>query len=351
MHLKNNFDFLRLMFSFWVVYSHAFPQTGQRYLDWLFRHSGQVTFSKIGVAGFFVISGYLVFQSMERSSTWLGFLWKRFLRLYPAFIVVLLLTVILGPIVYQNAETPYWQNSEVFSYIHRNLRLYPMQYGISGIFSQNPMPDYINGSLWTLVYEFSSYLFLALIFMVRKNRKLLLLALLTTFAFYMYAVVFPNPKIDNWQYGIIQGFHFVELGAYFVAGSLLGFFKVEKWRADIKNALIILSFLAIIISLTFGAYKYVGHFALPLFSILFGLASYPIINQVKDKIGDISYGMYIYAFPIQQTLSYYYPKLSPEGSWIFGGLLAGLFGYASWHLIEKRALKFKKLFDLKSYKN
>ena len=181
--MKNNFDFLRLIFALFVVIAHSYPLSGNLISNqWIYQvTNGHIELSNIGLNGFFIISGYLIFQSLERSKTIVSYLWKRVLRLFPALFVVLLLTVFLAPLVYEST-TPYMQNKEVFSYLPRNLLLYDLQYHIKGVFDQNPYPSAINGSLWTICYEFSMYLLLGLLFFI-KNDKVRFALVLFAFLF------------------------------------------------------------------------------------------------------------------------------------------------------------------------
>jgi peptidoglycan/LPS O-acetylase OafA/YrhL len=125
---KNNFDFLRLLFASFVIITHSYPLCGIFECDWLCQiTNGQVLFSYIGVKGFFVISGYLVFQSLQRSNNILDYYWKRCLRLFPALFVVLFLTVVLSPFVYES-DIPFFHNKSLLTYLPNNLSIYNIQY-------------------------------------------------------------------------------------------------------------------------------------------------------------------------------------------------------------------------------
>ena len=105
---KNNFHFLRLLFAFFVVITHSYAITGIKENDILAQiTNSQTTFSYIGVRGFFIISGFLIFQSLKRSENLLNYYWKRILRLFPALIVVLLLTIIIGVFITEENVTSY----------------------------------------------------------------------------------------------------------------------------------------------------------------------------------------------------------------------------------------------------
>ncbi|KFF08272.1 hypothetical protein [Chryseobacterium luteum] len=101
-------------------------------------------------------------------------------------------------------------------------------------------------------------------------------------------------------------------------------------------------FLALIISLYFEFYKYVSPVLLPLLILLIGVHKTRYISSIGSKTGDISYGVYIYAFIIQQTLMYYF-GLGTIRLMLANIVITCIFAYGSWHLIEKRMLTYKNL--------
>jgi peptidoglycan/LPS O-acetylase OafA/YrhL len=151
------------------VITHSYTLSGVDENDLLVEITNrQTSLSYIGVRGFFIISGYLIFQSIERSSSLLSYYWKRVLRLFPGLLVVLGLTIILGIFVYDNNLKSYLSNKTMWSYLPNNLFLFNLQFGISGVFEGGA----INGSLWTLRYEFSFYILLSLFYFLRNKKKI-----------------------------------------------------------------------------------------------------------------------------------------------------------------------------------
>src|SRR5882762_7976735 len=153
---QNNFNSLRLLFAVFVVISHCYPLSGATTGDYLNRlTNGQVSFSFIGLSGFFIISGYLCFQSLERSHTLVSYFWKRIRRIYPGLIAMLLMTVLLCGVVYEGSWVDYFSSRSVWTYLSSNLLLVKQQMEIDGVFTHNPYNPAINGSLWSLLYEVS----------------------------------------------------------------------------------------------------------------------------------------------------------------------------------------------------
>src|SRR5688572_20698102 len=150
---SNNFDFIRISASVFVLIGHSSDVLYNKHLSfdpakWLFGFSLQ----SFGVLIFFIISGFLVTKSFEFKSTWPRFLIGRILRIFPALIVVVLLSVfVLGPMITTYSIEDYFENHFTFQYL-QNMTLYRMYYYLPGVFESNPVAGSVNASLWTLPY-------------------------------------------------------------------------------------------------------------------------------------------------------------------------------------------------------
>ena len=154
---QNNFNILRLIFASTVIISHSYPLTNNIEIFSKITNN-QIDLGSISVEIFFIISGYLIFTSLHCSKSIISYLWKRILRLFPALVIMLLITILILPFI-TNSNNIFLQK-DYYSYLYNNLTLYRVQYSVKGIFENNPYPKAINGSLWTLRYEFTMYLFL-----------------------------------------------------------------------------------------------------------------------------------------------------------------------------------------------
>jgi peptidoglycan/LPS O-acetylase OafA/YrhL len=336
---NNNFDFLRLIFATCVIISHSFTLSGFSDCDYLCQFSNaQINFSYIGVKGFFVISGYLIFQSLKRSENIFDYFWKRILRLFPALFLVLLLTIILTPFVYKG-DVPFLLNKSVLTYIPNNFSLYRMQYKIDGVFEDNPYDSSINGSLWTIRYEFTFYILLSFFIFFRNYKIMTNLILLILFLLLFICNIFFFNKLKEYGF-ILRLEHLLDLGIFFIAGSILASLNIEKFTR--KKELLIFICLLLSISIYLNFYNYTKYLTFPILLILFGLNPIPLICNVVEKFGDLSYGIYIYAFPVQQTLVYYF-KLNYFDLMIYSLIITFLLAFFSWHIIEKNSLKYKKI--------
>jgi peptidoglycan/LPS O-acetylase OafA/YrhL len=337
---KNNFDFLRLIFAVFVIITHSYPLSGIIEEDILFQIThGQTSLSYIGVRGFFVISGFLIFQSLLRSKSLTDYYWKRVLRLFPALFIVLLLTVLLGVFVYQGSPLDYFASKSVRTYIPNNLTLYSLQYHISGVFETNPYKSAINGSLWTIPYEFTLYILVSFFFFFKSKGNFIRLILIVLIIVLYILNLMITDYLSELNYKVLNAKYMSNLGLYFLIGSFMANinFKSDKLKYVLFFAAIIL----FILSLAFNVFNKFEFIILSVIVIPFGLLSVKYINNIVKKIGDMSYGIYIFAFPVQQTLMYYF-KFDYKELMFCSLIITLLLSYFSWHLIEKRALEFKK---------
>lgn len=345
---NNNFDFLRFVFAILVVVSHAYPLSGSsESAQWIYQiTNGQIVYAKIGLDGFFIISGFFIFKSLQRSSSINNYLKKRFLRLFPGLFFVLLLTLIAVPFLY-NSDIPFCSNKEFLTYLPNNFSLYGFQPLITGVFDNNPYHS-INGSLWTLRYEFSLYVVLVLLYFFRDNKKLIRMLLLFAFStLFLVHVIFFGGFMELTILGM-KGNHILNFGAYFVAGSLLasfGFDRIKNRQQSFFIVSITIVALLILVSIYFNYYNYVKHIFFTIIVLLIGYMPIKILSDFR-KIGDMSYGIYIYSFPIAQIMMYFF-SLSTYELMVYSILVSIVFGFLSWHLIEKKVLRYKNVSNIK----
>lgn len=296
-----NFDLMRLVAALLVVVSHTFPLAGQAPL----RIMGVEDLGALGVAVFFVISGYLVSASYERDPK--SYLFKRILRIEPGLIASLVVTVGLLAFVTTAPAAEYWPAAAM--YVVRNALLYPATYALPGVFQDVPMAGVVNGVLWTLRLEFTFYVVLLLI----RARLSLVLALTAICAVVTVTMTFTHP---DWAQEKLTRVLFLgaRSGMLFFAGAAIQLSRrqVPLWLGGASVV----------------AFPLLGPLALP--TAVLGLA------RPGKLPADLSYGVYIYAFPLQQMLA-------AQGQLnVLTAVLAVLpFAAASWFLVEKPSLRLK----------
>ena len=335
---RNNFDFLRLFFASLVIISHSFPLAGCKEFFEIFTNN-QISLGEFSVDCFFIMSGYLIFQSLERSKTLASYLWKRVLRLYPALFVLLVITLCIIPIVYQGNNI--FQESSYWTYLPNGISLYRIQYEITGVFETNPYKKAINGSLWSLSYEFTLYILLMFLFPFRTNKKCTRILLTIAFIIAFFLLQF-RPFFLNRFFGYIMlsSTLMYKLSVFFFAGSILSLFDLKKYNTLVTRVIIAFS---LVLSVIFSCYNIVSPILLPLLVLMLAKIHTAPLHIIEKKFGDISYGVYIYGFFVQQILMNYF-NLSPLILMIISLIITYILAYNSWHLIEKRSLKYKNLF-------
>jgi peptidoglycan/LPS O-acetylase OafA/YrhL len=336
----NNFDLLRILFAWFVIVSHSYVLNGDGATDPLFVATNSTfLFSFIGVKGFFIISGYLIFKSMMVSTSIFEYLVKRVLRIFPALAVVLLITLAAVYFIYPSNLAPFFSNKEVYAYFLGNLVLFKPHFFIQGIFSGLPSSA-INGSLWTIEYEFFFYLFILLFFFVRSHKIFLKIALAIVIGIFLMVRLL----LYNWT---VQTHFFIpleplfDLGIYFLMGSLLSCFHFDA--INYKHTIAAVLLIALIAAIYFGVGHTVVYVTLPFLVIYLGKQTSRVATFVHASIGDPSYGIYLYAFPLQQFIIYWF-RPSTLMLFIASTIGAFIFGYLSWILIEKKALALKQYF-------
>ncbi|HEX4191588.1 MAG TPA: acyltransferase family protein, partial [Stellaceae bacterium] len=190
---ENNFDALRLLAALAVILSHAFliAQGTEKNdpLNWL--TGNQCMLGLTGVFVFFAVSGFLVTQSFEQTRSPLRYLMKRVLRIFPAYLVCLVLTAfVLGPIVTTLSLGDYLHRPEPYRYLFYNSFFDIRVHELPGVmFVDNPVGLEVNGSLWSLGCEFDMYLMVLVLGLLRLIRWPVCVALL---ALGMACIAFPD---------------------------------------------------------------------------------------------------------------------------------------------------------------
>jgi len=344
-HSENAFDFLRFVAAFAVLYSHSFALLGlwEPFLVFGFPAAN------IGVYVFFVISGFLVCQSWDRDPNLARFAARRGLRLLPGLFIAVCFTVfVIGPLTTTLPVMQYFGAAGTWTYLLSNASLSVGQYALPGVFETNPYPAAVNGSLWTLRYEAILYITLAVIGATTRRRYLRWACLILLSLFALGWCVSKALGVDRYAIGlpfithIGINFDWVYLalfGTFFFAGSSLYVFR-DSVQLSISAALV-LALPCLFASNIFWATLFLWLF-LPYATLVFAYRA-PAILRRFGKRGDLSYGIYVYAFPVQQVTCYFAHKAGAGWFPAFAissmatVILAGL----SWHYVERPALDWK----------
>lgn len=326
---KNNLDLIRLFAACLVIYGHAnaFLPTDSRVYDfvarWLiFEYSGS-----LAVKIFFFLSGLVVANSFFRNGSVIHFFLARIFRIWPALIFVLLMMAfVIGPIVTNVPFKSYIYDNETYSYVYKNI-LMRATYNLPGVFSGN-IGQAVNGSLWTLSYEVKSYLFFISIAMIGVFRVKffvwLIFAISLIYPFNPFNVFFDreiNMEIDM-------------LLPCFFSGVLMAFLK-DKIKLSIFP---VFGFLILFFIFKGTKISYYMFYAFLFFGILY-FSTRPLIVSWRLP-ADVSYGVYLWGWPVQQILIHYFPGINPFLYVFTSVLISIIIGSISWFFIEKYAINF-----------
>jgi len=326
----NNFDALRVAAAVAVIFSHSFliADGTEKHEPLIWLTGNQSILGLAGVFVFFAISGYLVTQSWENTASPLRFLLKRCLRIFPGLLVALLLSAfVLAPLVTTLPLAEYLRRPEPYLYVAHNMELNLVTHELPGtMFVDNPVGLEINGSMWTLRYEFMMYLMVLILGLFRLLNLWTCLGLLVLG---MACVYFPQlDSLGGWGWML----------SFFAVGMAL--YKLRDTRIfDDRVALAALVLLAASIPLR----QFILMFPLTGCYLALYLALHPNFPRIKAaRYGDLSYGLYIYGWPSEQLAIWLQHGHAPWYLVFLPGLaIAAILAFLSWHLIEGPALRLK----------
>jgi peptidoglycan/LPS O-acetylase OafA/YrhL len=337
---QNNFDALRLLAAVSVIFSHSFLiAEGTQNNEWLILLTGnQSILGLTGVFVFFAISGFLVTQSFEQTANPLHYLAKRALRIFPGlFGATLISAFVLGPLVTTLPLGSYLSRPEPYEYVLGNSLLDQNVHELPGVsFVKNPVGLEINGSLWTLRYEFVMYLMVLVLGVRRLLTVPVGLLLLASGMVCLYSNMLDELEKWGWFFQVLSGWGW--LVGFFAAGIIL--YKLRHTRVfDGRIALLALGGLVLSVPLrqfivlfpVFGCY------------LALWLALSPRLPVIPAaRFGDLSYGLYIYGWPTEQAVIW---LSGGHASWWQVFLIAlpaaATLAFLSWHLVERPMLRLK----------
>ncbi|QOZ66939.1 acyltransferase family protein [Bradyrhizobium arachidis] len=344
MHRNNNFNFIRAAAALAVLASHAYPIAGgsrtvQPFEPELGMHGGLGT---LAVLVFFIVSGYFITQSALRSASLFDFWAARFLRIYPGLFVALSLTALLGVSISSLSVGAYFLSGQTYSYIPSGLSLAWVQYELPGVFDGNPFPQLVNGSLWTLFYEVLCYVMVSILAVlgILQNKTARAAFFATYLVLYVVAkLMLMAGLFPDWvSKGAINFLtHLLDLTPPFVIGML---FYAYRDRLPLNFAICAVLLVCTVLSANTPFYREMMLFSVAFCTFYIGFRSLKVLYSFNN-LGDYSYGIYIYAFPIEQLVAYFFNGISPLGIIAIATPLTIGISAASWHTIEAPALALR----------
>jgi peptidoglycan/LPS O-acetylase OafA/YrhL len=347
---RNSLGIIRLVLATLVIFSHAFPTGGWGEDPSLAWTKGQETFGGFAVVGFFAVSGYLITKSGQRADI-VQFMWRRSLRIFPAYWLALVVAAfVVGPIAWRLSGNGLSNYLSAFAggpagYVLQNGDLNVRQWGIYDIFAgTTPYGEQVhasvfNGSIWTLAYEWSAYLVVAMFVLLGVlGRARILVPVLTVGFVILWCVHLYRPDLIGAYAPVFVDRFRITLMLAFLYGACIALYAN---RIRYSHVLGVISGGIVIVTLIWGHWVLIGYPAFAYF-ILWLAAALPKRVQWIGAKNDYSYGMYVYGFLIQMFTAYLgWHKL---GYWPWVALtvlLTAGCAWLSWHAVEKRAMALK----------
>ena len=344
----NNIGALRLFLAYAVIVSHS-PEMldGNRSRELLVNMGSHVTLGGLAVDGFFILSGYLIAASFLSSRSLLTFLRSRILRIYPAFLVAFLVCLLLvGPAAGGDLHSIGF--SGALSAIGRALLLEEPR--LPGAFHSLPIPS-LDGSMWTIRYEFRCYLAVAMLgaLGLLERRRLVLGITILCYAVNAAFIFIGGPMIRS---GLAHQIVFGVIGDPPILSALLAVFFTGVCSYLYRDR-IVFNHLTLILLLAalFGAVLKLPYLE-PVVGIAgcyillwlgFGLSS-ERLQRLNNRY-DFSYGIYLYAWPIAALIILIAQRqhLAMPPALLTGltAVVSTVVGAISWYVVERPSLSLK----------
>jgi len=337
---KNSFDFIRLLAAVAVIFSHSFALAGHPE-----PRIGGGTIGGLAVWIFFILSGYLISKSWDQYPRFNVFFAKRILRIAPGLIIATVGVILITGIFFTSLPLlEFFTNQQTLTYLN-NIFLVNQSGTLPGVFVDNIYPLATNGPIWTLAYEFTMYITVALIGILHIYKKIPPLAIWVALMVVVLLSITVGKDIPSITIFYLDIKLLSVLALMFFSGVMM-----HKYENRIKlNTWVGFGSLVMFILLAALAPELMAIPAAVLLAYaIFAIGRHEHFSSVS-KFGDFSYGLYIYAFPIQQMIASITHTTSTWKMFALSLFLTIIVSVASWYFVESKALKWKDKINTKKY--
>lgn len=325
----NNFDGVRIGLALIVLFAHTGALVQIPEFSWF----SSVFDSDFAVKGFFAISGFLVTKSYLASENVFDYYGRRLRRIWPAYIVAILFCLSLGACLTTLDPLEFVSNIDSAKYLFSNLVfLNFVQPTLPGVFEGNPIRA-MNGALWTIKVEMMLYFCVPFLVICWRTNHAIIYGFLIIFFSVLWAFYFAY--FFSGSYGVEIARQFPGQLSYFTLGSLLS--AKDRIRSSAKYLLLPL----LLLNFLLENHVLRGLNEPFLYSVLvIWLCSSKIQLFNFGKYGDISYGIYLFHFPVIQALVFFgLFKRFPWFGLIVTIIVTMICSFVSWHYIEKKFIR------------
>ncbi len=334
---RNNFDLLRLAFAATVALVHAHVLSRAADLAWI----AAVLSSDVAVNGFFAISGFLITGSVDASRTLSRYAGKRVRRIYPAYIAVVALAALAGALLSELGPAAYLRSPELPRYLAANLSfLNFLQPTLPGVFASNPTDTAVNGALWSVRIEVLCYFGAPILWaLCRRFPPWQVCGLAFAACLGLAAVCdaqYARTGSELWRLARVE---LPVQVACFVCGAAawLHFDAFERHAHALLGAAVL--------CIAVRSVPFAGAAATALFPaaltvlVLYAAFVLPFAGNFA-RFGDLSYGVYVWHFPVIQLLvSRGVYAAHPLGALALTAALVLALALLSWHAVERPFLR------------
>ena len=337
---NNNFNLIRFLAAGLVILAHSYTLTNHdQWANDPIANRISTDGSAFAVNVFFIISGYLICMSFLRQKGATAYITARILRIFPGLFIAIVFSIFVIGLLFTTLEPiEFLSTWDIYEYLLINstlvLNIVQLRYYLPEVFIGNPYGPTINGSLWTLPYEVWMYIFLLGIGLtgILKQRKRFNIL----FALFILLFYFVPQLIGDAAF--FQRFDvYIRFSSFFLVGVFF-FMNRDYIPMNFFLGIILVTLTTVFRNTTIRDF-------LLLFSMAYGTFWFSYVPggfiRKFNKLGDYSYGLYIYAYPIQQSLIAINPNISPIMTFTLASILTIFFAIISWHFLEKPALKLK----------
>ncbi|MET3911287.1 peptidoglycan/LPS O-acetylase OafA/YrhL [Bradyrhizobium sp. S3.3.6] len=328
------FDFLRITLAIAVILWHSVAVSYGPAAEQWFYGGPLKPLVWFVIPAFFALSGFLVAGSLERNDL-PSFVTLRVIRIFPALTAeVLISAILIGPIFTDLALAQYFTDPDFFRYF-LNMIGY-IHFHLPGVFSELPVPNVVNSQLWTVPHELECYLAIsaaALIGLTKRHRLFLLAVLFVIAALTLRDVLSGKPGSPAAPPGRM-------LVLAFLCGVALFLNRIRIASSHWLFLVSAVGFVVCVLAST-RAGETLAAFFIAYVTVYLGLLNFS--TGPITKIADYSYGVYLYGFPVQQSVAQLMPdhRIWYINFWL-SLALTFVFAVTSWHLLESKVMARKK---------
>ena len=241
--------------------------------------------------------------------------------------------LILGPLLTVFTLRDYFA-SPLFHAYWLNIVGY-IRFQLPGLFLDNPDPNMVNRQLWTIPVELKCYLAITGISLIGFSRKKWRMLALLALCIAAFPVIDLAKGQDPFGIDNVPAKALIES---FLAGVTIFLFKDDL---SLSRGLFLLSVALTFLCLSNRYASYIACMPIAYLTVYLGLTNTP--RTLVSRIGDYSYGLYIYGYTIQQAYAFLFPGFRVWWANIAASLTAAFICAAlSWHFLEKPVLENRK---------